>query len=616
MSFLAPLGLLLGLLGIPLAALYFLKFRRRRVEVPSVLLWQAFARSEQLATPFQRFRRNLLLLLQLLLLALLVLAFARPFTEAEVARFRSVVLVVDTTASMGATDVSPSRLAVAVDRAGRTLDGMGITDEAMLVVVGPQVEVAVPFTRDEAEVRAALGRLRPTEAEGSLREGLQLALSLARSRNDVEVVVLSDGSQEDLGDLPSGGVEVQLYPVGRSADNAGIVALDLRASPSSDLDRQLFVTVANFGPDEVQGSAEVYLDGELLGLRAEPLPAGDRTSMVFDVPGGRSGTLQVVLDSPGDQLSVDDEAWAVVSPASTRKVLLVDGDLLTARALASDPRVDLHLAPSSAVTAQVLSEVDCTVFAGPVPAGVDGHHYAVLGPHPGSPVVFGDEVRGVDVLGWRRSHPVLRFVEWDPVVIARAREVEDSAGLVSVVDGLDGPLVLAGERGGGRVVQLAFDPLQSDLPLRVAWPVLVLNTVGWLTEEAAGASGAQLLPTGAPWVRRLPAGTDPEGIQVEGPGGDQVDLAVVDDLLRVRGTERVGIYEVDAGTVQARFAANLLSERESDIAPRQELTLGGGATTVEQASVVGRRELWRPLVWLALALLLVEWVVYHRRRSP
>ena len=108
MSFLAPWGLLLGALAAPLVALYFLKLRRKRVEVPSVLLWQAFQKSERLATPFQRFRNNLLLWLQLLALALLVLAFARPYLQTDVPVARSVVLVVDTSASMGATSSASS----------------------------------------------------------------------------------------------------------------------------------------------------------------------------------------------------------------------------------------------------------------------------------------------------------------------------------------------------------------------------------------------------------------------------------------------------------------------------------------------------------------------------
>src|SRR5690606_31565687 len=99
-----------------------------------------------------------------LILAAITMAAARPYVLTEAAPWRSVVLVVDTSASMGATDAEPTRLATAVARATEILGQMGPTDEAMLVVAGPRTEVVVPFTRDEARVRTALGQLRSTEA--------------------------------------------------------------------------------------------------------------------------------------------------------------------------------------------------------------------------------------------------------------------------------------------------------------------------------------------------------------------------------------------------------------------------------------------------------------------
>jgi len=81
---LSPAGLALGALAGPLIALYFLRIRRRRVRVSSLLPWHALQKSERLASPFQRFRRHLLLLLQLL--ALLLLTLAPPFNPRTPAR--------------------------------------------------------------------------------------------------------------------------------------------------------------------------------------------------------------------------------------------------------------------------------------------------------------------------------------------------------------------------------------------------------------------------------------------------------------------------------------------------------------------------------------------------
>ncbi len=615
MSFSAPIGLLLGALALPLVALYFLRIRRRRVRVSSLLPWHAMKRAERLASPFERFRRHLLLLLQLLLLAALVLAFARPFLRTEAAASRSVVLVLDTSASMGATDEEPTRLGRAVREATRLVDELGAVDEVMLVTAGPRTEVLVPFTRDKGAVRRALAALEGTEAGGQLRDALQLALSLARSRPEVEVAVLSDGGGQDLSTLPAGDTVVRYLRVGQGDLNAGIVALDLRRSPVSALDQQLFVTVQHFGSEPVQGSVEVYLDGALVGVPREPRSPEEPVGLVFDLPSESRGVLTVRLDVPGDLLPADDRAVAIVSPIGTREVLLVGGDALTARVLAADPRIRARRVAPSALTPELLAEADCLLLAAPVPDALDGVAFAILGPQHGGPVRFGEPVRAPRITGWQRSHPVLRFTRWDDVFVSQARRVADSAGLTSIVDGDSGPLVLAGERHGARVVQLAFDPLQSDLPLRVAWPVLLLNTVGWLTEDRAASGEASTLPTGQPFLKRLPEPDVAAAPRVDGPAGT-VEATVAEGVLRVVGTDRVGIYEVAAGSTRWRFAANLMSESESRVRPRAGLGLGQGVEGTGQAALASARlELWRPLLWLALLVLVAEWAAWNLRRA-
>lgn len=616
MSFIAPLGLLLGALSIPLLGLYFLKIRRQRVRVPSLLLWQELAKTQNLATPFEKFRNNLMFLLQLLLLLLLTLAFARPFLEKEFTAGRSIVLVVDTTASMGAKDGDPTRLASAVTLAKAAINDIGSGDEAMLVVAGPSTQVPVPFTRDMHVVRDALDGLHPTGAEGSLREGIELAASLAKSRPSVEIVVLSDGGAVDLGDLDVGAADVKYVSVGSGDTNSGILALDLRRSPTSDLDRQLFVTVQNFGPADVSGTVGVFLDGKNVGLRTDTLAPNAPLSMVFDLPPKATGTLKVHLDADGDLLAADDDAYAVVTAAAERDVLLVGVDRLTARVLQADPRFTLKTAPPTALTPELLAQFDAIVIGGTVPASAKGRNLLVLGPYSGGPATFGKSVDNPKILGWRRTHPVMRFVEWDNVGVSRAHAVTDQGGLVSLVEGDIGALVLAGERDGGRTVELAFLPLETDLPLRVAWPVFVLNAVGWLTEASGDTEASRIVAAGTPFVRRIPDGQGDVGlVSVVGPDGKAREAEVADGVLRVRDTADVGVYKVDAGPLSTTFAANLLSAHESSIKPQKALSLAAGQTAPATAKIAGRREIWRELALAALALLLIEWAAWNRRKT-
>ena len=113
MPFATPLALL-GLLFVPaVIAMYLLKLRRDEAVVPSTLLWTRLVADVEANAPWQKLRRSLLLLLQILLVIILAALAARPFLERPAGLARDIVLVVDTSASMGATDVVPDRLSAA-----------------------------------------------------------------------------------------------------------------------------------------------------------------------------------------------------------------------------------------------------------------------------------------------------------------------------------------------------------------------------------------------------------------------------------------------------------------------------------------------------------------------
>ncbi len=99
--------------------LYFLKLKRRPLEVPSTYLWHKSVEDLHVNSIWQRLRNNLLLYLQLLVVLLIVLALLRPSWHALHLAGGRLVLLIDNSASMQATDVKPSRLEEAKRLRGR-----------------------------------------------------------------------------------------------------------------------------------------------------------------------------------------------------------------------------------------------------------------------------------------------------------------------------------------------------------------------------------------------------------------------------------------------------------------------------------------------------------------
>jgi len=211
MSFLTPTAALIaaGLVVPALVALYFLKRKRRLFDVSSTLLWQKAVNDLRVSTPFQRLRRNLLLLLQLLILLALLLAYARPTTRGLADGGERIAILIDHSGSMNATDVEPSRLDRARELALQLIDDYDGEGGVMIVTFAGRARVVQPFSTDRARLRRAVRGIEPTDERSQLRPALELIDPFTRTGDDgqtpLTVYLLTDGQVHDADDLTVGG---------------------------------------------------------------------------------------------------------------------------------------------------------------------------------------------------------------------------------------------------------------------------------------------------------------------------------------------------------------------------------------------------------------------------
>jgi hypothetical protein len=157
----------------------------------------------------------------------------------------------------------------------------------------------------------------------------------------------------------------------------------------------------------------------------------------------------------------------------------------------------------------------------------------------------------------------------------------------------------------------------TDLPMRVAFPMLLVNTLDWFAGDQADL--LTTYPTGQRERVPLDGVVGATEAEVTGPDGSITHTPVIDGLATFYGS-KVGYYDVAAKTADGKvlakisLAANLASPTESDIAPSQTLTLAGKQLEEPEAfSITHSQKLWIYLVLLALGLIVMEWITYHRR---
>ncbi len=625
MKLLAPGMALLALAVIPpVVALYFLRLRRQETVVSSTWLWRQAVRDLRVNAPFQRLKRSLLLLLQLLILAAALAALVRPVARWQGMEGMNHVLLIDVSASMGATDVSPDRLGAAKAEAGRVVDGLARGDRVMVVAFADKAQVACPLTADKGEARRAIAGLSVRETRTSVDEALRIGLAIADRHPPAAVTLLSDGAFEPVTDMPSHRSPVRFVPVGDpEARNVGLVALEARRPYAASPDYQLFAAVRNTGKVRETRTLEIWHGETLVDARALALEPGAEASCVYDRPGLSGGWVRVAIDG-SDALAADDRAWAVLAPERKPRVLYVaKGNWFLEHALRVVPTASIvPMEPAAFVSAAAAGtiawgEFDLVVADGAAPAALPPEAPNLLW-FGGAPPVEGfsglGRVERPPVVDWNRVHPVMRSVHFGNVGVAEAERLSAPAWAEALVETEGGTLVAAAETARRRVVAVAFSPMQSDWPLRISFPLFVGNAVAWLGAGPGGSASGMAHALVAGDVLVVPAAAGGEAVEVTPPGGGAVRVPVdAGRAATFADTARTGLYRVRVGTgAPSDVAVNLLSRLESELAPRSTVELGGEKPESVAGAVASNREIWKGFALLALAVLCVEWFVYTR----
>src|ERR1041385_5906744 len=298
MNFLAPVAFAFAASISVVIVFYLLKRKRVGELVSSTLLWQKFLADTQASSPFQKLRKNWLLYLQILLLALAVLALTRPFfaTTAKPAQLRVVIL--DGSASMQAVDESPSRFEKARTEALKWVDSLEPTDQMVVLLAGANTEVKQSATSEKAALRRALQACAPSDSPTRLVPALKLADSLVRDldpKSNPEIHLFSDGAVPELSEFENKALPLVFHKVGQRANNLGITALDVRAAPDDATRRAVSASIVNFSSNRFDTEVELLLDGNVLESRPVTVEAGQSAPQIFTASQAADGVFTVRL---------------------------------------------------------------------------------------------------------------------------------------------------------------------------------------------------------------------------------------------------------------------------------------------------------------------------------
>lgn len=615
MTWLNPAALaFLGFLPVVLL-LHALRHRRRDVQVSTLFLWEEVLREAHGNLGLQRLLQNLPLFLQLLLVCALTAALANPTLTHTAAANKDIVLVMDISASMQTRTPQGTRFAQAQQRALEVLATLPQGRQMALIAAGRQPQVLTFFTTETALVREAITQLQPTDAPGNMREAILLALSFIQGSGSQEVVVIGDGAYGQMADLNFQYSQIRHIQVTGGSRNIGITRMAIRKVLDAPEAHEVLIAVKNFSPApaEIPLQLTAVLRKPLLERRLQ-LQAGQEEVIVAPLTGPLKGVVQAEIQSD-DDFSLDNRAYGIIAaPAHTWILLVGESNYFLETLLTSFPGLAVNVAPqvSEDMLPRLLEANQLIIFNGGQPPPLRRGNFLLINTAPPDPrLSVQGTVTRPQVLDWQRQHPLLQFVDLADLTVEEALVIRPQLGAQSLVDGTNTALLSIIDDSQLRLVTVAFDLLRSDLPLRVAFPILLQNLLRWLNpqqdEMSAGhiqAGMAQPLFFDKPVTQAI----------VQEPQGKQREYKVPGNPWIFTDTQRTGVYIVRAGDAKHYLAVNLLDATESDITPDQalpSLTPSLDTTSPQHAGVVAT-PLWLYVLLGAVVLLLGEWYVWCR----
>jgi Ca-activated chloride channel homolog len=628
---------------------FFLRPRPPVVTVSSHVLWEQ-------VLPKRRdplIKELIMLALQLLAVAGLAVALGDPqpvpldVSGEDGAQQR--LWLVDRSLSMGADNGDGSRIHRVTALLQTELDTLPEGVDVGLVGAAETPELLAPCGEDRQRLRLALRMLDVSGVRSDLDAALELAIAqpgleegavLELWTDDVDAALAVDKVREQ-------GWDVRVRSPFGALPNAAITAFDLRASEGIPAEEEAIVRIRNHSPwparlvlgletaDAVLGEAEVAIEpnGEVLRrYRFQPLDVTGVEAVLRDV---RFETEDGILT---DALAADDRAFGWLQPVRPLSAVLVsDGNRYLERVLALLPGVKLtKVAPSAwGRKARAAAEsADIAFLDGFVPPGRPLPRVFYVAPPAGGPFAVQQAIDSPQVTDWNPDHPLFGGLVLRDLTIRVGELFDEKDGDVRLIGTPDGALALARDGGPGqRAIAWGFDFGQSDLPLRLAFPQIIVNALLWMREGRASEPppGGRHPVTSPLWLGpEGPADADPAEGNAAVSWTDlrrvQAALARGDERGAERATQRLslsaglhplrfpapGLYRLDGPGWRRDLAVNLPQVAESDLRPLPTHDDRPVATAPDPPEEEAPSMPWLLLGLGAAALFVTEFGLYTR----
>ena len=582
------------LITIPLLILlYILKRKYREEVISSTLLWNEVYKNTRANTPWEKLRKNIMLLLQIIILLLLILSLMRPFLNFGGKTYKNIILVIDNTASMSAEYGDGTRLDEAKKLAKEFLASTKDDTNTYIIAFDGNSNLLQNGDFDKEVSNDIISSISQSYNSGDINETLSFVKAIGEGiEEDYEVIAITDK------DFSLGDVNGKVVSLANSGVNASIDNISHKFLEDSV---RVIATITNRGTGDYQGDFSLYDGEELISVEALDLKEGENKTLTFDLSSIKSETLRGEL-SRKDMIAGDNTYNHVVGKKKVNKVLIVtEQNLFLEKAFSNIQNTEVYKT-NNASNLTSADNYDLYVFDGVTPDIIPSKG-SILFINPSSNEFFnvtsgGEGGEAKAVIG-----EVSKYLEDTTFTAAKYNSIEIpyyGKGFLNIDEDFIG---FKGEVDGRKIAALSFDLHNSDFPLKKEFPILMYEL------------GENLISSGMVYSSNYKAGEKiiAKGLSLDSnitltyPNGDTEEITSGDEI---KEDSQIGVYRLETQDEKELFSVNFPSEKEGNT---NVSNISESENVVSSKADLKRGlNLYPLIIILAIAVVAFEWIMYKR----
>ncbi len=586
--------------------LYMLKQKAKEYPFSSSMLWREIYNNIEATKPWEKLKKNLLMILQIVTVLLLIFALMAPYLKRGGRRFDNVILVIDTSASMGIRyNEDRTRLEEAIERACDYVDTLSETAQVTILTSDQEAGIVKSNVTDKSDLRKALREIQGTDLKGDAGTAVSVVQSMANQWEQYEAVFLTDTPVE-LGSLEARVINLYTDYQNLSMDYIGYgTEYDEAGNPSLTV----IGKITNGTASDVVTDVNLYGDDTLLMVQSVQVPAASSQFFYFQQVDFNGNVLMAEINNK-DDLEADNRAYAARKGQGQERVLLVTNDnMFLEKAIVNVSWVDLYKTNQLSAVGKD-EEFDLYIFDGMVPDTLpEEGNIIYMNPPPGNGITVSASITSVNLEFLETE--ITSYVSGFHFGVSSAREFERPVWADNFISSGSGCVGYFGIDGQRRVAVLGFDLHDSDLALQAEFPILVSNLMDYMM--VSGMVSEDYYETGDKIV--FNGNLNGSEIRIQNPEGIATTLAAAVETSAYTDTGRAGIYSVSQTVNEVENTENFVVrfpvEQESH--QNGEKTEENETVGEDDKNLSGGRDLRNLIIILILIALAVEWFVYVRQ---